>query len=342
MPKLPRIPDAEWKILQRNLRETQAEDAAAAAERRRAEARARFEEIKQTGTPEEIIEILRLRPNDEKLCFGYRRCSSESSKLSHVGLDAQEEGVNQYFKLIALEHPELHWGGWLVDEAVSAYAYRLFERPDGARLLDVMRPGDHLIVWKLDRIFRDVIDTHTTVKFFQERKMVLHSAVERFDMDSDTGWLMMSMLAVMAEMEARQTSARMKACNAERRRKNLPIGNPPAGFKVVGDKGKRAYAFDERERSIMGEIVRVKQGIGKSWSWTKISDWIEKCLAEQEQRPMGNTFHRESREFNPQQCKRVYKQEVAIRETVEQLKKQGVTEISAGQMVSYLRGYQSL
>ena len=51
-----------------------------------------------------------------------------------------------------------------VDEDVSAYDVQLRDRPEGKKLWDVLEPGDTVLLCKLDRVFRSVVDESATPK----------------------------------------------------------------------------------------------------------------------------------------------------------------------------------
>ena len=52
----------------------------------------------------------------------------------------------------------------LIDAAVSAYKKRLADRPQGRILCSSIRPGDHILIPKLSRGFRNIKDCLATVE----------------------------------------------------------------------------------------------------------------------------------------------------------------------------------
>jgi DNA invertase Pin-like site-specific DNA recombinase len=238
-------------------------------------------------------------------------------------MDAQKDIVERYFEFLKAEHPELRWGDWIEDPAVSAYAgsrHRFFQRPDGQRLLDLAQPGDHVIVAKLDRAFRDVRDCLASMDLFKERGIVFHACDFRIDTDTANGELMLTFMAAIARWQSRYISERTKAGLNARMKKGLPLGPVPAGSKAVGTmsekerkrrRGKgspRHFVPDEKARSIMAEIVLVRQA---GLSWRQISDHVESQLARGENRPPEERYWR--RQWSPRYCRRAYFAELALR-----------------------------
>ena len=51
--------------------------------------------------------------------------------------------MERYYEYLKPTHPDLGWGGWFVDEAVSAYKNPLITRKGGAALNCALRLGVH-------------------------------------------------------------------------------------------------------------------------------------------------------------------------------------------------------
>jgi DNA invertase Pin-like site-specific DNA recombinase len=103
------------------------------------------------------------------------------------------------------------------------------ERPVFAQVLDVLRPGDVLIVWKLDRLGRSLIQLVNTVNDLAAKDIgvrVLTGAP--IDTSSATGRLQLSMFAAFAEFERDLTHERIMAGLAAARRAGKVGGRPRA------------------------------------------------------------------------------------------------------------------
>ncbi len=69
-----------------------------------------------------------------------------------------------------------------------------WERPELHRLLDQLRKGDVLVVWKLDRLSRSLRDVLTIVERLGEAGAGFRSLTETIDTTTPAGRMMMQML----------------------------------------------------------------------------------------------------------------------------------------------------
>ena len=65
-----------------------------------------------------------------------------------------------------------------------------FDRPEFLRMLDVARPGDVIVVWRLDRLDRSLKQLIETMTVLGERGIELRSLKENIDTTTPTGKLM--------------------------------------------------------------------------------------------------------------------------------------------------------
>jgi DNA invertase Pin-like site-specific DNA recombinase len=103
------------------------------------------------------------------------------------------------------QHPQLQ-----VDALTVAGCYRMFtETASGARsnrpvleqLLDQLRPGDALVVWKLDRLGRSLRHLVDTVTGLADRGIGFCSLQESIDTTTPGGKLVFHVFAALAEFE---------------------------------------------------------------------------------------------------------------------------------------------
>ena len=83
-----------------------------------------------------------------------------------------------------------------------------WDRPELHRLLDQLRKGDVLIVWKLDRLSRSLRDVLTIMQRLGEAKAGFLSLTEAIDTTTRAGRMMMQMVA---EFERAMLRERTKA-----------------------------------------------------------------------------------------------------------------------------------
>jgi DNA invertase Pin-like site-specific DNA recombinase len=122
-----------------------------------------------------------------------------------------------------------------VDALTAAGCYRVFtETASGARsdrpildqVLDQLRPGDTLVVWKLDRLGRSLRHLVDTVTKLAERGIGFCSLQEAIDTTTSGGKLVFHVFAALAEFERdlvrERTSAGLAAARARGRRGGRP------------------------------------------------------------------------------------------------------------------------
>ncbi len=96
------------------------------------------------------------------------------------------------------------------DDGVSG-AIPAAQRPAMSSLLAYVREGDTVVVAAIDRLGRDTIDVLTTVEALKNKDVSVVSMREGFDLATDAGKLMLTMLAAVAELERSNMKARQLA-----------------------------------------------------------------------------------------------------------------------------------
>lgn len=96
------------------------------------------------------------------------------------------------------------------DDGVSG-AVAAEKRPAMASLLAYVREGDTVVVTAIDRLGRDTIDVLQTVERIKAKGVAVVSMREGFDLSTDAGKLMLTMLAAVAELERANMRARQLA-----------------------------------------------------------------------------------------------------------------------------------
>ena len=76
-----------------------------------------------------------------------------------------------------------------------------WDRPELQRLLDQLRKGDVLVVWRLDRLSRSLRDVLTIMERIQEAEAGFRSLTEAIDTTTAPGRMMMQMVGAFAEFE---------------------------------------------------------------------------------------------------------------------------------------------
>lgn len=189
--------------------------------------------------------------------FGYGRVTSRRQADSGVGEATQKATIDRGFRLAEFRQPGIAWGGHFFDKGVSGEKVYFPERPEGARLLALARPGDTLIVTHSDRLARRPFDWERLVEFFRERQIGLYIVELDVDPFSLGGGIVLSVLAHIARCEVVRIRDRAnERIKAQREAGQWAGGKIPYGFVMVRDKLGRPFLVpNARERAVGSAIL---------------------------------------------------------------------------------------
>src|ERR1700757_2818767 len=102
-----------------------------------------------------------------------------------------------------------------------------WDRPELHRLLEQLRKGDVLVVWKLDRLSRSLRDVLVIMERLGEAKAGFRSLTEAIDTTTPAGRMMMQMVGAFAEFERAMLRKRTKAGLDAARREGRIGGRRP-------------------------------------------------------------------------------------------------------------------
>lgn len=125
------------------------------------------------------------------------------------------------------------------------------ERPGMKRLLGYAQAGDTVVVWRIDRLGRSLIDVLNTVNLLRDRGVRIRSISDGIDPRTSSGRLMLGMLATLAEYERELIVERVNAGIAAAKQNGTRFGRPPVDPAVIAD--KLAIAADARAKGRTGE-----------------------------------------------------------------------------------------
>ncbi|WP_295403833.1 recombinase family protein [uncultured Thiocystis sp.] len=96
-----------------------------------------------------------------------------------------------------------------------------WERPELQRLLAQLRPGDAVVVWKLDRLSRSLKDLLVLLERIDHAQASFHSLTEAIETATPAGRMLMQMVGAFAEFERallrERTQAGLEAARREGR-----------------------------------------------------------------------------------------------------------------------------
>lgn len=130
------------------------------------------------------------------------------------------------------------------------------DRPGMMAMLKALRKGDTLVVWKLDRLGRDLRHLVNTVHDLAERGVafkVLTGHGASIDTTKPAGKLVFGIFAALAEFERELISERTKAGLASARARGRKGGAP---FKMTPAKLRLAMAAMGKPETVVGQLCK--------------------------------------------------------------------------------------
>jgi DNA invertase Pin-like site-specific DNA recombinase len=100
------------------------------------------------------------------------------------------------------------------------------DRSGLAKALAFLRPGDCLVVWKLDRLGRSLPHLLTTVNELKERGIAFRSLTEQMDTTTPQGEFLFHVFGALAQFERSLTQERVRAGLAAAQRRGRRGGRP--------------------------------------------------------------------------------------------------------------------
>jgi len=140
---------------------------------------------------------------------------------------------------------------------VDKMSGKRFDRPEFVHMLDIARPGDVIVVWRLDRLGRSLQQLIETVTMLEQRGVEFRSLKENIDTTTPTGKLMFHIVGAMAEFERdvirERTQAGLEAARARGRRG----GRPKAIAKIEPRNLERAKELYAAKQNTIAEIMQM-------------------------------------------------------------------------------------
>lgn len=185
-------------------------------------------------------------------CAIYNRKSSEEGlEQGFNSLDAQREACAAYVLSQASE-------GWsLVPDSYDdgGLSGGTLERPGLKRLLADVAAGriDIIVVYKVDRLTRSLIDFSKLVEAFDAASVSFVSITQSFNTTTSMGRLTLNMLLSFAQFEREVTAERIRDKIAASKAKGMWMGGtPPLGYEPNG----RSLATVDDHAAIVRDIYR--------------------------------------------------------------------------------------
>ncbi len=196
----------------------------------------------------------------------YGRVSTDDQALS---ADNQRQ--------MLLDHAARHGivpAGVFIDDDVSG-GTPIRRRPEGSKMFDALRPGDKVVLSKLDRGFRNVIDALVTMRDCNEYGIEWQFLDMNIDTSTIVGQMMIANMAMYAEMERKQIGARVKDAWQYLKRNGKPYATArPWGWTRKGKGINGEWVPCEKERAVAQRVIDMRQD---GMTWERIA--LKLCLA---------------------------------------------------------------
>ena len=168
--------------------------------------------------------------------IGYARVSTQEQNLS-LQIDAlNQAGCEQIYQ-----------------EKVSG---SLADRPELTRLLEMIRVGDTLVIWKLDRLGRSLAHLIGLVSDLETRQIGLLSLNDPVDTTTPQGRLVFRIFASLAEFEREVIRERTMAGLASARRRGQRLGRPKGLSKQAQQTARIAESLYKEKQYSVEQIAR--------------------------------------------------------------------------------------
>ena len=137
-------------------------------------------------------------------------------------------------------------------------------RDELKNLLQFLREGDELVVTRIDRLGRSVLDLQTIVKDLQERGVSLKATEQPIDTSTPVGKCFLDMLSVFSEFETSLRRERQAEGIAKAKEKGVYKGRKPTvdvdAVRRLKAEGKGATEIAKELKIGRASVYRVLEG----------------------------------------------------------------------------------
>ncbi len=107
------------------------------------------------------------------------------------------------------------------------------ERPGLTELLAYAREDDEIVVYRIDRLGRSLIDVLNTVELLQKRKIRLQSLIDGVDPSTSQGRMLLGLFATLAEYERELINERVRAGVQAAKARGVRFGQKPVSEETI-------------------------------------------------------------------------------------------------------------
>ncbi|MDO6633211.1 recombinase family protein [Bacillus thuringiensis] len=192
----------------------------------------------------------------------YIRVSTQEQVSEGHSIDSQKEKLSSYCNIQGWKDYRFY-----IEEGVSG---KSTDRPKLQLLMDHIEKGQIkiLLVYRLDRLTRSVIDLHKMLNFLQNHECAFKSATETYDTTTANGRMSMGIVSLLAQWESENMSERIRL-NLEHKVlvEGERVGAVPYGFDLSDEE---KLIKNEKSTILLDMIEKIENG----WSANRISNYL--------------------------------------------------------------------
>ncbi len=189
--------------------------------------------------------------------YGYGRHSTARQSATEA---VQRAAVEAFFTQ-SLAPRGAEWAGWWYDAATSG-GMNFSDRQEGLRLWVMLQPGDYLVVSKIDRAFRSLVDGARTLELLRQKGVHFVALDLGIDTGSPMGEFALNVFLAAAQLQRRYAAERTREVLLHKSERGVPIGraatSAPYGWRRVGRGERSNLVVDEEERRRIDQLQRFR------------------------------------------------------------------------------------
>lgn len=208
-----------------------------------------------------------------KTCIGYCRVSTSEQARQGVSLNYQESKIRLQSELSEFDLIDI-----IKDEGQSA---KNLNRIGLQKIISLIkaRKVQAIIIYKLDRLTRNVSDLNNLIQLFNKYDVSLISVKDNLDTQSAGGRMIVNMLGVISQWEREVIGERVQeGLKQKKSQKEKTGGTIPFGFQLSHyvSKGKKRVPV-LKENPVEQEVIKLMESLyKKGYSYRAICRELEK------------------------------------------------------------------
>ncbi len=160
----------------------------------------------------------------------YIRVSTPGQAINGESLDMQKERLIEYVKTHKWDLYKTYEDGGFSGKDTNRPAFQEMLKDAEDKKFDI------LVVYKIDRLSRSILDFHTTMKFLEKQGISFVSVTQQFDTTNSMGRLMLAILVDFANFEREINVDRAIDSYMKRLQDGVNSGTVPYGYRREGKK----------------------------------------------------------------------------------------------------------